>query len=96
MNIHSARFRAGPLEGNYYHQRAFGAWIIYYALAEDTRDFASRIEAFATRERRKLRRKSVEGGVTSRERLSSKPFALEALDQRGDFAMIHWSPFSDD
>ena len=96
MNIHMARFQAEPLEGNYYHGRAFGAWILYYAFAEDSADFARKIEAFATHEKWELRRDSVEGGVTSRERFSSKPLTLQALDEQGDFAEIHWSPFSSD
>jgi len=39
--------------------------------------------------------KMTESGTTSRERLASKPWILEALDQQEDFAMIHAGQFSD-
>ena len=96
VNIHIARFRADPLDGNPCRGQAFGFWIVYYAVANDTLDFARKLEDFANRERWKLWPESVEGGLTSRERLASKPWILESLDQHGEFVIIHSGQFSDD
>ncbi len=94
MNIHLARLHVEPLPGNPYHGRAFGAWVVYYAVVPDLQTFADKIKDFLADEKWHLI-KMTESGTTSRERLASKPWILEALDQQRDFAMIHAGQFSD-
>jgi hypothetical protein len=89
------RLHVEPLPGNPYHGRAFGAWVNYYALAPDLQVFAEKIKGFVAHEKWTLI-EMAESGTTSRERLASKPWILESLDQHGDFAMIAAGQFSSD
>ena len=97
MKIYGALVHAWPLPGNPYHGKATGICSIqYYALADDAQAFADQVREFLDRELWKLD-KIETLGVTSRELLleTGKARILDALDSHGDFAMIHWSPFSD-